>query len=1390
MEGIRRETISPTVVASAAGFATIRRKPVGSPTQYYPAAQQDEDDLGYNHRYVNDGSTWTGQLQSPTSGHGRHRYDLVETQDIGSEVPPLMSPVRPSEEYEHHPPSEPSPIQPAVDLKYNNTSVVYTHESPPSGWQDGVAQRMWTPIWLSKTVLIVFGLIFACMALATGLLYHFSVQNNGISAQKESNHYGWKYGPTALLVVVGALWRQVDHGNKMLMPWKELQQGPAPVDKSLLLDYVSPILSTALWKAIKNRHWAVVLSITGHLLILGTTQTIFSTGLLILESTEVTKQSQDFSLKGEFQIKDAADVDLAFKVGPAAAQLYYGIHFQGLHYPAGTSEDIIVPELQLPDNDSADLNYTLTTEGIQVELDCELLPVTNGSQVYMPWRSILGPFIVTNISTPDCDIKGVTIGVGPDHYYYHNKNATQNYQGIFETYPCNVDFNFGTQYVAANDTKTSSMISDVYADQRLVMSVADLRVSPYNASKSGPDYFYVKELKLALCKPSYNIHKFDVQSSSVLNGSAQAILSSAAKSGERLLTGLPSGAVAMGVRTTTRELYLGPGGADYALSEEVPTFFQLMSMKNGNSSVGAFLDPELLVKTGSDVFKGIATQLMRQLTLQPTNTKVAGKMTYVEDRLHVKALSTGFMCAFLGLLTLLSVGMIFVRPRNVIPHEPGSATAMATILAVSHGLRESLMHMGSLRRSQIRTRLQGLSFRSVVVPGPTPGFVVEPIAQSKEQDSFRSSKESQAVSWWWPVAGTSWFVCLAIVLPLLLIAALEIVQHFSDANSGFIGIGPSDSIVLATYIPAAVVLGVASMYSAIEFMVAVFAPFHALKRGGATAKRSVGVNLVGKLLPHAAFLSLRSRHFAVLVALLANFIGGFLTIVVSGLYSAVDVPRVQEMTIQQTDSFNFEQVDLSLSDNQAAAIDSLIEYLDLDYPKWTHKGLVYNNFEAPHVDVKNATAEAPLNVNIPAVRAKLNCTPVVEERLITKVVDKQGESFMQTLPGQNGIFTPVEGFMQIGLNTTLEFSKWCETSPNENETEASWMQYFLIPYGTVPAYVGKASIMTWANGTIMGDGGVNTNPTTGSGYGSGGLATGSNGCPTFALTFGTLGATDWVMEGDHILWTFAYNLGTLLCYQNLEQVDTNVTWDVPDFEFASSGTPKVDKSTASLLKNDAGSQRFEFAVNAWLEGLSDSVYNRTIPGPNKTSPIVNDVDQFVQALVYGKNGRPLEELLGEENEDNMAKVANDIYQVYMAQAISLNMRSNSTKDGSRLPTYTGSLTTSGNRRLKQNKGTKIALQAMLATMVACVIATALLMRVRGVLPHNPCSIAGTATLLAGGDMASRDCIPPGSEWRSYRELSRMGVFENNVYSLKWWDASDGAMPGKQRYGIDADRVVD
>jgi hypothetical protein len=122
---------------------------------------------------------------------------------------------------------------------------------------------------------------------------------------------------------------------------------------------------------------------------------------------------------------------------------------------------------------------------------------------------------------------------------------------------------------------------------------------------------------------------------------------------------------------------------DYVFFEQVPAFFQFLSPVNGNTGIGALMDPNILINYNTEVFKEIRTQILHQFAVKPDNRTVPGLITYREDRLHVKDLLTGLMCAFFGSLTLLSLASVFLQPMNVIPRDPTSVTAIATILGAS-----------------------------------------------------------------------------------------------------------------------------------------------------------------------------------------------------------------------------------------------------------------------------------------------------------------------------------------------------------------------------------------------------------------------------------------------------------------------------------------------------------------------------------------------------------------------------------------------------------------------------------------------------------------------------------------------------------------------------------
>lgn len=153
----------------------------------------------------------------------------------------------------------------------------------------------------------------------------------------------------------------------------------------------------------------------------------------------------------------------------------------------------------------------------------------------------------------------------------------------------------------------------------------------------------------------------------------------------------------------------------------------------------------------------------------------------------------------------------------------------------------------------------------------------------------------------------------------------------------------------------------------------------------------------------------------------------------------------------------------------------------------------------------------------------------------------------------------------------------------------------------------------------------------------------------------------------------------------------------------------------------------------------------------------------------------MEELAGPQNVGRLINATNHLYQKHMAQAINLNMRT--TDDSDALGEIFNATVVGSTFRLKQNAGPKLALQILLGIMTVGGGAAYLFTDMRHTLPHNPCTIAGTMSLLAGSEMLK--LLPEGAEYMSDKELEKK-VFGKHRYSMGWFDDGEGGM----RFGID------
>jgi Protein of unknown function (DUF3433) len=135
---------------------------------------------------------------------------------------------------------------------------------PRLGIKANRREKRWTPASLSTLSLALTFALFVSLLISLLLLKYAVNRGNGFVLLSR-NPYTWVYGPTALLVIVTSIWRQVDYHCKALRPWEGLQKGPAPAERTLLLDLVSPLQPVSFFNAVTKSHLPVVVTISGRI---------------------------------------------------------------------------------------------------------------------------------------------------------------------------------------------------------------------------------------------------------------------------------------------------------------------------------------------------------------------------------------------------------------------------------------------------------------------------------------------------------------------------------------------------------------------------------------------------------------------------------------------------------------------------------------------------------------------------------------------------------------------------------------------------------------------------------------------------------------------------------------------------------------------------------------------------------------------------------------------------------------------------------------------------------------------------------------------------------------------------------------------------------------------
>ncbi|KAH8668647.1 hypothetical protein BX600DRAFT_496688 [Xylariales sp. PMI_506] len=268
--------------------------------------------------------------------------------------------------------------------------------------------------------------------------------------------------------------------------------------------------------------------------------------------------------------------------------------------------------------------------------------------------------------------------------------------------------------------------------------------------------------------------------------------------------------------------------------------------------------------------------------------------------------------------------------------------------------------------------------------------------------------------------------------------------------------------------------------------------------------------------------------------------------------------------------------------------------------------------------------------------------------------------------------------------------------------------------------------------------------------------------------------------------TSEVNWVAFTCQFGIYQVNADVTLDASTLAITSA---EVDETSSKFFSNQTISQSYE----TYPSFLIPSIYGSA----NFAGETAGFFDPAFQAVIYDSGATrdvadfDMAGYMGESGFNQIVASLQHIYRNVVAQSAGVIIRTPYDSNAAFAPpaTTSGVLTNPNVYRLRQSPVSTRFLDAILAFMALCIVLSSLLMDARKVVPNNPASIAGAASLLAGSaNMLQTGILPEGAQWWSDEEIKQRGLWRGWSFKLGWWNwewlGVDGPHVGR-RYGLDA-----
>ncbi|KAI1739553.1 hypothetical protein F4680DRAFT_466377 [Xylaria scruposa] len=1184
--------------------------------------------------------------------------------------------------------------------------------------------HLYQPKWLTKRLLAGVLLLLGILCVTLGVLWRIVSSQDGLPLNITSSHYAWTYGPTAILLLLLSIWRQVDYHSKLTQPWREMFSTYSSPQRSILLDYVSPMHLISLYKSFRQRQYPVVVSVSGFIMI----------KLAILVSTTLFLQEQ--TLRSE-----AIPVQYvtSFNSSNLWSQLpsREGVWNQQLRYYQWSDNNTVtnLPWGYLSQLNGQALDPTHVKDNkvfqsftLSAWNNNSIQSITAPVDVFIP--NVTCETAATNLSIIPMDLPSLISRIVII-------KAT-SYVSLTVNINCSMGHSQNRQYFTSDNT-TSAYVVD------LVICSETPEYSKFVVAAIDPDSGSLGRAAVVLCNVGFNVRKINL--TQLPSGIPIDLKDSGSATGSPI--DLNSTELSRILYTSLYKNY------DMQIEEtDLPTFsipdawpamFLLMYKGLGlSANWDDFLDPNKMKQAASSVFQGLSLQLAMSELLSPTNINGAGRAVVSDQKLYIRPAPLIFMIVCFVAVACLAIASMLLLKEKVIPQSPGLIASYATILARSPSLATILNGTGESRTSLLRKALDGLQVKASV---SNQEYSIH-VNRLTEEANRPAGKSKTKRSDWIPFAIRTPMLLMSLLFPIIVIAGLEVIQRISNSSNGVVELSNSDSsIVYAThYGSTLVVLLVATLFNNLDFVITTFTPFSALQSANKSSKRNLFVNLVGEVPIVALYQCLRYNYFGTTFSMIAALLGSILTIIVSGLWEVDNQVMVPRSIIAEMEPWNFLWANNSANDNGAARLLNVIDFGGDVEPTSIRGAFVVPKIEKWYFastsvsgQAENSTSQFEFTIN--SLSPELVCTVATQESIYYNSVNISGSAGQGLI-----VLDTVEAF-----HASFQLPPACWLGPSRNSGNVT-LDYLLPSSALDPAsIIGKVYDLD-----------TDPIPNNSTSFDVLSNRLDSTGCPSLGFVFGHF-----------------EDATALLCSQKIRRMPMQVYY---------SGDPSLNAINHQRLLSIENSTSREYAIDTatGLQTYQYRIQKHleeNLVAYNYTPTISN----FFDHLLNGPYGIEQDSVLGRDNANNLIVAINKIYNKYMTLVIDMNFRSPSPPSNTRKANETSRKGNDGETatktvangtimqqvtRLKMNNSSKLTLQIVLGVMTTFMAIAVKTVKIRRVLPRNPHSIASVMGFLAGSKLCDprENIIPPGSEFLKKEELSQ--IFESRRFRLGWWTLRD------------------